>query len=141
MGYRRQAKRFRLTFDEAHELHGLEVVTKSVPIGVILTVMRAAGAGQGGRKPTIEDVESVSTLFDTLGDALIEWNFEDEAGEPVPATPEGLRSLDLDFVTMLSMEWVEAVIGASAPLGKSSQSGPRFPETSLPMTPLGSLAS
>lgn len=140
MGYRRPAKRFRLTFDESHELHGLEVVTKSVPIGVILTVMRAAGSGMT-RKPTVEDVESVSTLFDTLGDALLEWNYEDDDGEPVPATAEGLRSLDLDFVTMLSMEWVEAVIGASAPLGKSSPSGPRFPETSLPMTPLGSLAS
>lgn len=140
MGYRRPAKRFRLTFDERHELHGLEVVTKSVPIGVILTVMRAAGAGMN-RKPTVEDVEGVSTLFDTLGDALIEWNYEDDNGDPVPATPDGLRSLDLDFVTMLSMEWVEAVIGASAPLGKSSPSGPSFPETSLPMTTLGSRAS
>lgn len=141
MGFRPEAKRFRLRFDEDHEFHGLEIVTRSVPIGTILDVMRAAGSG-AGRSPSPEDVESIRGLFENFGGALIEWDLEHpDTGEPVPATPEGVATLDFDLVTRLAMEWVQAVLGASAPLGGASSSGrpaAAFPVSSIPMEPRSS---
>lgn len=139
MGFRPQEKTFRVVFDTEHDLHGLEIRTRSVPIGTILNVMRAAGASLKGGKAGVEDIESVSSLFEEFGGALIEWNLEHpKTGEPVEATPEGLRSLDFDLVTTLAMEWVGAVVGAAAPLGKSSPPGPSPRMDSLPMEPLSS---
>jgi hypothetical protein len=139
VGFRPQEKTFRVVFHEEHDLHGLEIRTRSVPIGTILSVMRAAGASMRGGKPGIEDIESVSALFDEFGGALIEWNLDHpKSGEPVEATPEGLRTLPFDLVTTLAMEWVGAVVGAAAPLGPSSSPGPGPRMDSLPMEPLSS---
>jgi len=143
VGYRPAEKTFRVVFDEGHEHHGLEMRTRSVPIGTILDVMRAAGSKLRGGKPTVEDMESVDKLFDNFGGALIEWNLEHpKTGEPVDPTPAGVRTLDFDFVTVLAMEWVNAVVGAAAPLGPSSSRTPDPRMDSLPMEPLaGSRAS
>lgn len=139
MGFRPQEKTFRVVFDEEHDLHGLWLRTRSVPIGTILDVMRSAGATLRGGKPGVEDIESVGLLFEKFGGALVEWNLDDPAtGEPVPATPDGLRGLDFDLVTMLAMEWVGAVVGAAAPLGPASSPGPGPRMDSLPMEPLSS---
>jgi hypothetical protein len=141
VGYRPQPKRFRVAFEEDHELHGLELVTRSVPIGTILTVLRAAGSG-AKTTPEPEDVAAVQGLFEEFGGALIEWNLEHpETGEPVPATPEGVAGLDFDLVSRIAMEWVQAVLGASAPLGAGSNGGrpaAAFPVSSIPMAPRSS---
>ena len=98
MGYRPQPKRFRLTFEPEHEFHGLEIVTKSVPIGTLLAILRVAGKGGTGR-PGVDDVEAVAGMFDEFGNALIEWTMEHpDTGEPVPASADGLRTLDTDLV-------------------------------------------
>jgi len=141
VGYRPQPKRFRLTFEPDHEFHGLEIVTKSVPIGTLLAILRVAGKGGTGR-PGVDDVEAVAGMFDEFGNALIEWTMEHpDTGEPVPASADGLRSLDTDLVTRLAMEWVQAVLGAAAPLGAGSSSGrpaAAFPVSSIPMAPRSS---
>lgn len=138
MGFRREPRRLRISFEPEHELHGLELVTKSVPIGTILAVLRAAGGGVTS-KPGVEQIEAMTVLFEQLGGALIEWNYEDhETGEAVPATPAGLASQDFEFVTTLAMAWVDAVVGAAAPLASSSSGGrapAAFPVASLPMVP------
>lgn len=141
MGYRPEPRRFRLTFDEQHKRHGLEIVTRSVPVHALMDVLKAAGAGMGGRQPSIEDVEAIADLFENFGGALIEWNLDHpDTGDPVPATPDGLRTLDFDLVTELAMEWVGAVMGGSDPLGGSSRPGAsepnHYPVASLPMIPL-----
>lgn len=139
MGFRPQEKTFRVVFDEDHDLHGLWLRTRSVPIGTILDVMRSAGASMRGGTPGVEDIESVGLLFEKFGGALVEWNLDHPTtGEPVPATPDGLRGLDFDLVTTLAMEWVGAVVGAAAPLGPSSSRGPAPRMDSLPMEPLSS---
>jgi hypothetical protein len=136
VGFSREPRRLRITFEDGHELHGLEVVTRSVPIGTILAVLRAAG---GSSQPGVEQIEAMATLFEQLGAALIEWNYLDhETQEPVPPTPDGLSGLDFEFVTMLAMHWVDAVVGAAAPLANGSSGGrpqAAFPVASLPMVP------
>lgn len=139
MGFRPEAKHFTIKFAEEHELHGLTIKTRSVPIGTVLDVMRGAGAQmKGGRPVNVEDVEAVERLFVNFGGALIEWNLDHpDTGEPVPATEAGVRSLDFDLVTTLAMEWVGAMMGASAPLAPGSTPGGK-PLSSIPMEPLTS---
>lgn len=141
VGYRPEPRRFRITFDETHKRHGLEIVTRSVPVHVLMNVLKAAGAGMGNRRPSLEDVEAIGDLFDNFGGALIEWNLEHpDTGDPVDPSPAGLRTLDFDLVTELAMEWVGAVMGGAAPLGGSSRPGgsepSHYPVASLPMIPL-----
>lgn len=74
--------------------------------------------------------------------ALESWNVVDRTGQPVPATYEGLCSLDQDQAIAIIMAWAFRVIGVSAPLGERSPSGATSEEASIPMaTSSPSLAS
>lgn len=128
MGYRRQPKVFRLTFEDEPEL---EVYVRSAPLGQILGLLEFAKALGGDFKP--EDVERLDELFAAFVSCLKEWNLEDEDGTPIPATIDGLKSQDMDFVLELIMAWMEAVVSVSAPLKRKSSSGDQSPEGSIPM--------
>lgn len=138
MGYRREAIQYKLVFDDP-SMEGLEVTTKSVSSGRLLKLMKLADlAGSAGKKRqfTADDARAVESLFNGFASALVSWNLEDEKGEPVPPTLEGVQEQDFDFVLSIIMSWIEAVAGVSSDLGKDSSSGVSFPEGSLPMDPL-----
>jgi len=138
MGYKRKSLQYRLVFDDP-EMEGLEVVTKSVSSGRLMGLMKLADlAGQAGKKRefTANDARAVESLFEGFASALVSWNLEDEKDEPVPATLEGVKDQDFDFVLSIIMAWIEAVAGVSADLGKDSRSGGTFPEAPIPMAPL-----
>lgn len=134
-GYRHKAKTYTLTFDD---YPGLKVVTKSTSVGVLSRMMRLAVefGGIGTDDLTAEDVDRMDELFAGFAKALVSWNLEDENGTPVPTTVEGVRDQDFDFILSIIMSWADAVSDTPGDLGKGSNSGPLFPEGSLPMAPL-----
>lgn len=149
-GYVRKGT-IKLEFDESHELGGLEVRMRRQSTDKALDLVDlAAGLAEMGDKDRddfgIEDLRALrgqlAPLFEAFAESLVSWNMQQETDDgedvvDVPATLEGLRSLDLfDEAVPLITAWVETIAGTSRELGKDSPSGPRFPEASLPTVPL-----
>lgn len=138
-GYKREARVYQLNFDGT-EFEGLVVKAKSISTAKLMQLMKLAvrfSEENGGTKRQFgsEDFEAIEGLLDGFGEALVDWNLEDDDG-PVPATREGLGKQDFDFAFGIIMPWLNAVGAVSPDLGKDSTSGPQFPEASLPMAPL-----
>lgn len=137
MGYRRQKTVHKLVFDDTQgDLAGLEVRLHSLSVGALLDLSQLAD----GARSQQQDAER---LFTEFANSLISWNLEDEVPDdtgvgvrPVPATLDGVRSCDLDFVLRLVDAWMTAVAGVPAPLVGGSTSGGPSPEPSIPMVPL-----
>lgn len=134
-GYRHQPKVYKLTFED---YPGLEIETKSVSTGRLMKLMRMAVRLQDkelddASELTEEDADAVDALFSGFAKALVRWNLEDEDGQPVPATKDGVYDQDFDFILSIINDWIAAVSGTPGDLGKGSNSGPLFPEVSLPM--------
>jgi hypothetical protein len=111
MGYRRESRRITLVFDDP-DLNGLEVVTRSVPLGTFLAMLDSSS-----------DVAKTMQLFqDFAENALIEWNLEDDNGS-VPATLAGMKTQDADFMLSIVKAWLDAIGTASAPLVGASSNG------------------
>ena len=54
------------------------------------------------------------------GDVLMDWNLEDDAGQPIPANGEGMLEIPLSLAMLVVQHWVEAVSGVSSPLPETS---------------------
>lgn len=135
-GYKREAKVYRLNFTDP-EMDGLVVMAKSISTGRLMQLMRLAvrfSEEQGGtsRAFSDEDLAAIDGLLAGFAQALVEWNLLDDDDQPVPANLEGLQDQEFDFVLTIIMAWLNAVGAVSPDLGKDSNSGPRFPEVSLP---------
>lgn len=131
MGYRKEAKVFRLVWDESTDYPGMEVRAKSVPLGQFLKISKLAG-----KSGTDFDPGDIEALFEMFAKALVSWNLEEEDGTPVPATPAGMYDQDMGFVLAVIMKWMAVVTQVSDDLGKGSAAGVRYPEGSIPMEPL-----
>jgi hypothetical protein len=128
MGYRRQRRLIRLTFEDP-QYEGLEVRARSVPLGKVLAFVDLAGAG--GFTP--EHKEQLNDLFALFASALEFWNLEDEDGQAVPTTLAGLLEQDTDFVMELVLAWLDGVVNVPAPLPGKSPGGELTLAASLPM--------
>lgn len=117
MGYKSKAKRITLDFDGDKEFEGLEVTTKGLSIGDYLDVAAL----------TNEASTDVTPLLAAFASSLISWNLEDEDDQPVPATLEGVKSQDIEFIMTIVSAWMKAAAGVKDSVGKDSPSG----ETSL----------
>lgn len=112
MGYRRESRRITLDFVDP-ELNGLEVVTRSVPLGTFLAMLDSSS----------DATKTMQLLQDFAANALVEWNLEDEAGKPVEPTLAGMKTQDTDFMLTIVRTWLEAIGTASAPLVVASNNG------------------
>lgn len=129
MGYRKEAKVYRLVWDPSTDYSGLEVCMKSVPIGEFLKIAELKAMED-------RDDRDIAEMFEIFAKALKSWNLEEEDGTPVPATLAGVYEQELDFILAIVMRWAGALAGVTESLGKDSTSGVTFPEASLPMDPL-----
>lgn len=120
MGYRRKA--YTLKWPEGHELHGLEVTTKGLPVEKLFEL--SALADQLTSAPSVgEQVGAARLLFAGFAARLISWNLEDDDGALVPATEDGVNDQDFDFMIGLVMTWMDAVASVDIPLPKPSPPG------------------
>lgn len=129
MGFVRQKKVYRLVFQD-EEYNGLGVRATGVPLGQFLEMSELAIRA---KQSPDEANSSAKALIDNFAGALQDWNLENEDGTPVPATAEGLYSLDFEFVLTLITAWMEAIAKVPDPLAQTSSAGARSLEASLPM--------
>lgn len=145
MGFVRERKTFKITWDDGSELAGLEIRARSVSTGQFLAIHRLARAvDEENDDRTAAEVDELLASYEKLtsefAKVLISWNLEepgdDGTPQPVPATHEGLLGQELDLVLMVVYRWIAVMTGVSDDLGKDSTSGEQLAEASLPMEPL-----
>ena len=124
MGYRPQRKTFKLDFTGT-QYEGLEVSMRGLTVGEELELDDLRSQPGYGRK-----------VFEMMTGLLVEWNVEDEQGNPVPATREGVNTQDAAMVMAILDAVQTANSGVSDPLPQSSPSGEPSPAVSIPMEPL-----
>jgi hypothetical protein len=121
MGYKVKRKGFCLKFAEG-EYEGMEVICRSISIGQLLEFDTTDSKGQ--------------RMVQLFGEALISWNLEEEDGTPIPATPEGLSTLEPGIVRVIVEAWSDQIAGVNRPLLEGSSSGETSLAQSIPMEPL-----
>jgi hypothetical protein len=130
MGYEAPRKVYKLVFED----HGdLIVRTHSLPLGRLLSMSELIGADP--RNLSSDNLQKMTGLFSTFADALLDWNLEAD-GQPVPATLDGLNTLDTDFVLEVITAWMNAVAGVARPLARPSDDGAPSVAESIPMATL-----
>lgn len=126
-----QRKALKLTWPEGSEFHGLEVVCRRPSIG---QVERAEMLFESDGK---REASAVAELMrTTIGESLVRWNYVDEDGREVPATPDGYISLDLEAQMEILGKWVTASVAVQRDLGKAFDSGSNSPapKSGIPVT-------
>jgi hypothetical protein len=124
-----QRKALKLTWPEGHDLHGLEVLCRRPTIGQIEAAEQALGRDRDGA--------SVAKMMrETIGSALIRWNYVDESGDAPPATPDGFAKIDIEAQMQILAAWQEKAIAVPADLGKEFGSGQPSPgaTSGIPVT-------
>lgn len=91
---------------------GLEVAIQAMPLGKYVEI---AGAVEGAEFAAV-----LGHLAD-MADALVSWNVEDKAGEPVSADLPGLLTQEYGFALYLMGEWIAAVGQIPTPPADSDQ--------------------
>lgn len=141
MGFRRD-KSIIVEFDEKHPSHGLVVRMKPMSVGQmdrligLQTELRQAGVVSS------DGASARRELCALLADNMRSWNLEDDdSGEPVPPTRDGVMTQEFPFVLEVLEAWLAHVMGVpeESPLeGQSSDGETRKPpeELTLPQESL-----
>ncbi len=139
-GFQPPRKTYVLDF-EGTDLDGLTVKARGASLGQFLALGQLAedadqAEGAAGESAAIS---AMLALFDEL---LVEWNLDDENGVRIPATAEGMATLDPSQVMAIIGAWQRAVAAVPVPLKDASTGGSPSVVRSMPMEPLSpSLAS
>ena len=128
MGYKRARKTYRLKFEDP-ELNGFEIAMGSLTIGQFMDLQAASAAAA-------DDAEGVTALLEKFTAKIISWNLEDDDGLPVPATFDGVKTQDMDFIMTIISAWMDAMAGVDPTSRASANGSGTFPEVSLPMEPV-----
>jgi hypothetical protein len=137
------------------ELDGLTVKARGSDIGGVLALSEmidgmgdapdpddAASATPEKLARYAKAMDAMRRIIDTYSRVLVSWDLEIPAGNPVPATAEGMQRLGVRHLMMIVKAWQQAVSQVSDDLGKDLPGGGPSPAGSLPMEPLSpSLAS
>jgi hypothetical protein len=138
-GVKRPQTQYRLKFADG-DLAGLEVTARAPSLDELVKAAPLAEVIDAANP----DMAKVAELLEMFGRLLVSWNFEEEDGTPVPATPAGLVSLEFAVTMEILTAWAEHVVRVAPPLPNGSGPGqtPRVPEGSIPMeTPSSSRSS
>ena len=117
------------TLDNVKGEEGLIVRMKSVSFGKVRRLL-ALIDGDTSDQTVMDEISSQFVAN------LVSWNLEDEDGEPVPTTAEGVDDQDFSFVMAVVNTWMDVITGPGPDLGKDSNSGGNFPGQPLTMEAL-----
>lgn len=124
MGYRVQ-NRLHLVFEGEYE--GAEAWCKlNCDFGDLLKFSKLGEMVQAGETDQIEDL-----MRDFAENALLEWNFEDAEGLPLPANYAGLQEVPFPLRMALLNTWAERIADIPDPLGSKSKDGSASREQEL----------
>src|SRR3954465_8476532 len=98
MGYRVERKVYALKFGDDTDYPGMEVKLHAASLG---DYMKMIEKGRDG------DPDAGEYEQETFARCLVEWNLEDETGKPIPATLDGVLSLDLLTVRTIKGKWFD----------------------------------
>lgn len=129
-GYRREKPLYLLKFAD-EEFDGLEVMSKSVPLGEFFELQRLQAVAAS-------DPDAAEKIVTQMANVLVSWNLEDEHGKPVPCNYAGVSSQDMPFVLVIFAAWMEAVAGVPNLSPPASSDGGTSLEPSIPMEPVSS---
>lgn len=123
--------RYRLEFPDRP---GLEVVMRGLPVGQVFATAGLADQFKAGQLTS----EAVQPLFALLASRIVSWNIEGDDDEPVPATPDGVASLDMVLFGEILTAWLEHMMAPpkASPTPSANGHMPPLPEVSLPMAPM-----
>jgi hypothetical protein len=121
MGYRPKRRIYNLNF-AGTEYEGLEVAARGMTVGEELEL--------DGQDLTGD------LIVRALANRLISWNVEDDNGEPVPTTFEGVCTQDGAMILAILNAVRQANSGVPDPLPETSPSGETSPAPPIPMAPL-----
>ena len=109
----RVSKRTKIVeFEPDSEWHGIEAEVRiSVPFKTLIWMQGITTEG--------DQAKIIDTYKMFADDFLIEWNIQDEDGEPYPATADGIMLVDSDLVNAIVEKWVEA--GVNVPTKSSDE--------------------
>lgn len=149
MGFQPPRKTYILDF-EGTELDGLEVKARSAPLGMMLELGKLADGF--GSTPDVEEIaglseqeqismvrgsmDSLRSIVELYAQVLVSWNYEDEHGQAVPATVEGMLTLDPPHMMMIIQAWRQAVVAVPPASSPTSSAGALSEVPPLPMAPL-----
>jgi hypothetical protein len=128
MGHRRIPTIY--TFDEIPDEEGLIVRFKAIKIGKLRKLARLIEMDDDHM------LEQMDELFTLMGEGLVSWNLEDEDGNAVEASLEGIEDQDFPFILKLLKLWLGEMTGPDEELGKDSVAGATFPGSPLRMEAL-----
>jgi hypothetical protein len=85
----------------------------------------------------LREADSDDVLAGLLCEHVVEWNLDDEKGEPLAVTPDAvLGGLERPVLQKICVEWYRAAAGVTAPLDAPSTSTDVSLEGSMPMEAL-----
>jgi hypothetical protein len=129
MGYKRPLLQPVYTGD----LEGLEIKAKRLTMDQMFIMV---GLGDLDMDDKAKTLGLISEACQVLADAIVEWNYEDDAGQPVEPTKDNLAALDFDFLVDVAVGLRRTVTEPDAETGKDFGSSVTSLEASLPMVPL-----
>jgi hypothetical protein len=125
MAFQRKRKIYRLVFEET-EYEGLEVRVRGLTTGEYLEIVALSGS-------TSDEGNETEKLLKLFAKHLVAWNLQEEdSGEFVPATFEGVVSNDLAMNMYIIDAWTDAMAKAPASTEKKSLAGEPTLVASIP---------
>jgi hypothetical protein len=132
MGWQRST--LTLEFDPSTDFDGLHVEMRRLNTGQILDASMLVD-NRPGRGAGLEALALyLKRVQHMVADGLILWNYEDHAGNAVPATEDGVSTCDIDMLMAILAAWVDVAVMPSGPLGRTSSDGP--PSQEAPPLPM-----
>lgn len=125
MAFRRKRKVYNLDF-EGTEYEGLKVKVSGLTTGEYLELVSLSAPNTEGDKET----EGMLRMFSSH---LVSWNLEDEeTGEIVPTTFEGVKSNDFVMNMFIINAWTDAIASVPEKTEKKSLPGENSLVASIP---------
>lgn len=117
MGFKAR-RTYVLAFNEGTPLHGATIKCKGVAGGKVTRWKAEIDA--------TERDDMIDLIVEQLSKVIVEWDLEEDDGEPISVCPENVASLEMDQLMCLYDAWLIAVIGVSQNLGKGSGFGEKL---------------
>lgn len=145
MGYKRN-KLLKLSFEEAHELHGLEVQIRPAKMKLITEIASLDKSTEDISQLLCEvcqrgefndsgnpSAECLGGILESFVGYLHSWNLEDENDQPVPSNMVGVLDQDIELILYLLESWAEATGSVPEALKAKSTAGEQSPVASEAM--------
>lgn len=125
MAFKRKRRVYHLDF-EGTEYEGLEVKVRGLTTGEYLDIIALSAPGTEGDRET----DGMLRMF---ADHLMFWNLiDEETGEPVPTTYEGVKTNDFVMNMFIINAWTDAIASIPEKTEKKSFAGDQQLVASIP---------